>query len=351
MPRTLGILLDSGVWRGIPSGRTAHEKISFYNRAAAAHKVRVIFFPLTQLNLKANRVKAYMRRNRSFKLMYSTIPAVIHNRSMPSHPSLRRKLKLLAKRRKVYNEQTRYSKYSIHRVLDKKDRLGDYLPETKSFTQSNLLKMMDRFESLYIKPVSSSIGRGIFRISKQGKKHWMIQGEGKKSAKKTEKVFTYLKQKLKKKSYLIQEAIPLAQYKGKPFDIRVSVQRSGDGDWQVTGMIGKVARKGSHVTNVARGGKIVRCEKLFKSCGLPVQATIQEVERVSLELANYLGKKLRNLADIGFDIGIDGEGRPYFIEMNGRDLRYSFGKGKLMEKWYKTYENPIKYGKYLMKNS
>lgn len=346
MKGTMGVLLDDRVWRGIRKGRTGHERLSFYNKAAKKNNIKILYFSLPLLRLTKGKVKGYVYRNGTYKLVNKKIPKVIHNRSMSGN---QQRLAGLCRRSFVFNERTRYSKYKVHRLLTSKTQLRPHLPSTKTLTKENLKKMMKKFDSLYLKPVSSSVGKGIMRLDRINGKRWRLKG-GLKSIKDNEKKMVQIvHKKLKGRNYLISETIPLAKYKNKPFDIRVSVQKSGDGDWQITGMVGKVAAKGSHVTNVARGGKVKRCEQLFSSCGLNVEDTKKEIERVSLKFAERLGEKLSHLADIGLDVGVDSKGHVYFIEMNGRDLRYSFGQGGLKNHWYKTYENPIKYGKYLLK--
>lgn len=351
MKPVIGVLLDPGTWRGIPWKRTGHEKISYYDKAAKKLNVKLIYFPLSQVMPEYNRLRGYIWDHGKYRLVERSIPLVIHNRSMAANSMFKRKRQALTKRSFLYNERTRYSKYYIHRVLAKKASLHPHLPHTESFNKPKLDKMMRRFDSIYVKPVSSSIGRGIYRLAKTDQQLWMIQGSGKQKVKRSAKIYPYLKSKTQGKDYLLQETIPLAHYQGQPFDIRVSVQKSGNGEWQVTGMVGKVAAKGSHVTNVARGGKVRRCEELFEACGLNAEKTKREVEKVSIKIAKQLGKSLKNLADIGLDMGIDSQGKPYFIEMNGRDLRYSFRNGNLMTQWYKTYEHPIRYGKYLFKQA
>ncbi|RXT13963.1 YheC/YheD family protein [Ammoniphilus sp. CFH 90114] len=349
MKSRMGILLDHALWKGIPIRRTGHEKISFYNKAANKNNMSILYFSLPNVEISRNRVKGYLWNKGRFRLVKEKIPNVIHNRSMSANPVLFKRLQSLTRGRIIFNQHTRYSKFYIHRLLMNKKSIRKYLPHTMKFNKKHLEHMMDEYDSIYVKPVSSSIGRGIIRIVKDSPTHWKIQAAGMREKKKAAKMYSLLKKKTRAKTYLLQEAIPLAEYKGNPFDIRVSVQKSRNGQWQVTGMVGKVAARGNHVTNVARGGKVKRCEKLFEACGLDVNRTTQAIKKASLKIAEYLGKKLPNLADVGFDIGVDSEGRPYFIEVNGRDLRYSFHHGHLDQQWYKTYENPIRYGKFLLK--
>ncbi|HJV46415.1 MAG TPA: YheC/YheD family protein [Bacillota bacterium] len=345
MAPRVGILLDPRTLRGIPSNRTAHEKITYYNRAGRVNGVLPFYMSLDLIRPKQNKAEGYIFSN-GYRFVKRSIPKVIHNRSMTFTKLSREKLGFLRKKSTVFNGQTRYSKYRIHQLLDQNADIQSHLPYTVLFSKKNLEMMMGRFQHLFIKPTSGSLGIGVIKIERKDA-GWLIHSRKNRTLKSSTKVYPALRKLIGKASYIIQKAIPLAKYKGKPFDIRVSVQRGAEGYWQVTGMVGKVAAKGMHVTNVAGGGKVIRCEELFAHAGLPVETTKKAISTLGVQIALHLGHKLSHLADIGLDIGVDGSGFPYFIEVNGRDLRYSFRNAKLYDNWYKTYENPILYAKYL----
>jgi hypothetical protein len=349
LKRVIGILLDSKPFSGIQKSRTGREKIAFYNKATKKHGLVPFYMCLHLVKPEKRKVTGYLFKNGRYLLKERSLPPVIHNRAMPMSREGRQRLEALSQSSLVFNGRTRYSKWKIHRILNKKKALQPYLPYTLLFSKSSLSKMMERYSAIYVKPVSSSIGKGIIKVSRVSSRDWRIQTAGNIQTKKMKKVYPYLRKRIGARSYIIQEAIPLAEYKGRPFDIRVSVQKNGHGVWQVTGMVGKVAGKGRHVTNVAQGGRVIRCDTLFSASGIPLEPTERSIKRISLKIAKRLEKKLKNLADVGLDMGVDQKGHPYFIEMNGRDLRYSFQEGGLQKKFYKTYENPVKYAKYLYK--
>src|SRR5690606_16097536 len=72
-----------------------------------------------------------------------------------------------------------------------------------------------------------------------------------------------LRRTIRKRSYLVQQRIQLATYIERPFDLRVSVQRDGSGEWQVTGIVGKAAPARRFLTNVAQGGTVYTLEHLL----------------------------------------------------------------------------------------
>ena len=113
--------------------------------------------------------------------------------------------------------------------------------------------------------------------------------------------------------------------------------------------MGKAARRGHFLSNVAQGGSVFKVEKLLQEYPhLSSDKVIHKISQLALSMAQFLSNSLPQLADVGFDFGIDKKGHPYFIEMNGRDQRYSFKKGGESEIWKLTYEKPVAYARFLM---
>ncbi|WP_025026911.1 YheC/YheD family endospore coat-associated protein [Caldalkalibacillus mannanilyticus] len=347
MKKRIGILLDYPTYRKIPTKKSSYEKIQYYHSAAKKHDLIPLFMTPSLINPKKMTCTGYEKQRKKYSQVVRSIPKVIHNRAMPGKKG-KRILKKIEASTSIYNRYTRYTKLYIHRILNQYRSLQKHLPATETFNKSHLSQMMKKHKTLFIKPISNSVGNGIIKISRIKPEKWKMQtNKGVRYVAK-DQVYQQIKLSQKKSSYLVQEGIALATYRGNPYDLRVSVQKNGKGEWQITGIIGKVAGRGKHVTNVAKGGKVVRCERLFAHSGFDEQKIRKEVEHLALEVAKTLDKKLTNLADLGLDIGVTPDGDMFFIEMNGRDQRYSFRNGRMLEAWSKTYENPIDYGHYLL---
>jgi len=292
----------------------------------------------------------YTYNGSRYKLEKSTIPSVTHNRAITLKGSSKSKLFKLARKTMLFNGFNRYSKHRIHQMLIKNPELRKFMPHTVKYSKANLQKLTMKYTSLYIKPSSGSIGEGILKISQVKNGMWKITlRKGQSIIKSKKSTLSFVSHFIGNKGYIIQETIPLALYKARPYDLRVSVQRGIDGNWKVTGIVGKVAAKGSHVTNVAKGGRVRPCEELFRESGLPVLKVKGALRKSALQIAQYLGKKIPHLADIGLDMGVDKNGKVKFIEMNARDQRIAFKKAKLFQTFYQTYLTPLQYGKYLLK--
>jgi len=343
---TIGILVDRHVFRRIKSGKPGNEKLHLYNKAAVKHGLTPVYMCLERTDPSSGKALGFQFLNGKYVYKILPIPKVIHNRTLPASKRMRERLKQLAQKRFVFNAQNRYSKYLIHKLLQ--HRFAANLPVTTRYTRSELRRMMDRFRSLYIKPQSSSLGNGIVKITRNKNGTWIVQSPRTTFVTSKQKAETKVNDIVKHRKYVIQQTIPLAKYNGNPYDIRVTVQRGFGGNWQVTGMYCKVARKGRHVTNVARGGTAKKCDTVFRQHFQHPSRVAHSVRDVSLQITRYLGERLNRLADVGLDMGVDASGKPYFIEMNGRDQRYGFRKAKMPDTFRRTYETPILYAKYVL---
>nr|WP_243735027.1 YheC/YheD family protein [Paenibacillus turpanensis] len=311
------------------------------------------FFTLKQVSIQRRSVKAYIESDGVFQLKTVPIPAVIHNRALYfKKPSIQKASRLLSCDTILFNQKNRYSKWHIHRLLNESDAVRQYLPYTMIASIQNVGQMKQRFDALIIKPRSSSIGIGVMKLEKIGgswKLSYRPTNGAWKSVIGTKQINRILYPKLRTGRYIVQQYLPLATYKGRPFDLRVSVQRGGNGEWGITGMVCKIAGKRKFVTNVARGGSVRTLEDVLKEYPqLNPERVRKDVEEAAMLIARRLDEELPRLADLGMDIGIAADGTPLFIECNGRDQRYSFRKAGLDDAFAATYRNPMAYAKYLL---
>lgn len=355
--KLVGILLNAAMHRGVPRIKTGQESLANYEEAAAAYGVTPCFLKLADIDTDSGFSVAYIKGPLGYKNTMIPTPAVIHNRAIYSQnsPGMKR---LLHHGPIVYNACNRYGKDEIHELLEHNTELRSYLPETETGL-SGLKIMMNRYPDLILKPCRGSIGNGVMRLVRKNPRRWNL---------------FYLSQAMRRWAslpvdplalpyslracfarapYLVQERIPLAEIGGRPFDLRVTVQRGWGGDWQVTGLFAKLAAPGGFVSNIARGGKALPSAfALGQAFTGETAANIRmSVGTLSLAIARALEHNLPGLADIGLDIGVTGDGRIFFIECNGRDQRYGFHKAGLTETWKDSYRRPIGYARFLLEKS
>lgn len=352
----VGILLNQSMYRGIPAGKTQTEVLPYYEEGARLYGLKPCYIRLDDLHLHRDTVMAYVKEGQVYKRIEVPVPRVIHNRALLFSAQDKNKLTQLAEKKCIiFNRWNRYSKPYIHSLLWAEPSFHPHLARTVHGTPDNIRKMMRMHRALFIKPNSGSIGVGIMRIIRissgwrisyavreNRRRHWKHMSF-------TNSLPAHLLKKLQTRRFHIQEELPLATFRGNRFDLRVTVQKGATGEWQVAGMVGKVAPVGRFLSNVGQGGKVHRLATLLSEYpDLHVGKVKHGIEEFALRVARYLETKLPDLADIGLDIGLTKKGKPLFIECNGRDQRYAFGNVRMMEEWRATYANPMGYARYLL---
>jgi hypothetical protein len=213
--------------------------------------------------------------------------------------------------------QTKYTKYA---VLFREPSLRPALPETLPLTKANMSRLLAKYSKVVAKPSGGSGGAGVMMVSSLGNNRYSVHyGRGSFRFAGLDKAFAYVRNQVKT-SYIVQRGISLARVNGRPFDIRVMVQRSRGGPWVVTGLLAKVAGPGYFVTNILRSkGKVLPLSpaiRLSNAGHLSSAAIIGRIRSVALRAARRLATYYTSQRVFGFDMGIDSNGKVWIIEAN-----------------------------------
>lgn len=351
----IGILFNSNMLRGLLRNKTGHEAIAFYEEAGRRHGVIPCFMRVEDVNVRKMEAVAYIRDGTGYARRRIPVPSVIHNRAIYFRSGAHARVQSMVNRGTViFNQVNRYGKWKLHVLLQQDPALVPHLPVTAPARKGTVAAMMDSCGAVVLKPDNNSVGRGIMKLERSSTGWTIVYSRrtagGARKWRKANlpgcRLPRFVLAQLRRTPYLVQELLPLARYHDRPFDLRVSVQRDGSREWQITGIVGRVAPQHTFVTNVAQGGTVHRLEELV-AAALPHCSVAEVVERVSafsLHIVNRLSHSLSHMADVGLDIGLTSDGKPLFIECNGRDQRYSFREAGLCDIWEATYFNPIAYG-------
>lgn len=222
------------------------------------------------------------------------------------------------------------SKLVKTRAIWKDQSMRAYVPETKALSVQTLREMLNKYSMVYVKPVSGTCGNGVFRVElirKGSTRTYRYQLQ------RTARTFPTLElmarsllRNIGKRPYLVQRGIHLLKHQGRPFDIRVMVQRNPAKQWETTGIIARVASPGKIVTNYHNGGTPVRLEKVLAALKRPSQSANQArtLSRISLRAAAALSRTYPAMDSVGADIGLDRQLHPWILELNTRPDPYIF---------------------------
>ncbi|MDR6549288.1 YheC/YheD family protein [Paenibacillus qinlingensis] len=212
------------------------------------------------------------------------------------------------------------SKWTKYKLLRKSKKLQAALPETDWLSVSSFWRMLPKYGQLILKPTGSYGGSGVLQVKTSGNSAYEVQDGAKhRTYHDPEDLNAFIKKKANK-NYIVQQRIHLATKNGRPFDLRVMVQRHSKSPWQVTGMLAKVAGKGYIITNIRRsGGRVVTVESALRGSELkdmPTSELLAELHNVALRSAEQLGPSYRWVKTMGIDMAFDKQGNVWIIEVN-----------------------------------
>lgn len=354
----IGILLSKKKFKQIPIAKGKLKKIlSLYEEAAEKYDVTLCFFSIKNIVLDEKKVAGFIKEENGYTLKTIPIPSVIYRRIGCSEKN-KIIAALLNDGTKIFNPSSISNKYHYHQLLSKNKELSQYLPTTYIATQDTVKMMMNRFNCLLIKPNVGSFGRGIMKLEKMDE-GWCLFIKGRSSKKRwvweqicfQDDLPEVLIERLKNKTYIVQERIDLATYQGAPFDLRVAVQKNGQGKWKVSAIIAKVAMKNQFLTNAHQGGKICKLDYLLEEYPtLSLERVKESINEFCIKIAEQYSTYKADFGDLGFDIAITKDGFIYFIEGNKNPgFELTLQNDKLIhEEWKTVFYRPIKYGRYLL---
>ncbi|MBP1157284.1 hypothetical protein JOE45_003878 [Paenibacillus sp. PvR098] len=140
--------------------------------------------------------------------------------------------------------------------------------------------------------------------------------------------FHSLRRVFGKKTYLIQKGIRMLRYKGRPFDVRIMVQKNERGHWEHTGTIGRLAHPNRIVTNYHSGGTPLAL-RILLSPHLRGPQRKQLENRLSLMgmvVAKHMQSGFPRIKEIGLDVGMDRHKTPWIFEVNSQPDPFIFLK-------------------------
>ncbi|WP_246239208.1 YheC/YheD family protein [Paenibacillus anseongensis] len=214
-------------------------------------------------------------------------------------------------------------KLGKHIFMQKYSNINTVLPDTEAATKSNILNMISKYDSLYLKPDEGTGGRGIYKITKTENGFVLRGGTTSRNYETFDALYSSLQKFLYKNKYVVQQGIDLLKHDGRSFDIRVMVQKNRNGQLQTTGIIGRLAKPSKIVTNFHSGGTPLKIDTLLKSHLRGADRTnfIKKIKSLGREASIVLGESYRRKKAFGVDIAIDSNMKPWILEINtGPDM-------------------------------
>ncbi|WP_180954566.1 YheC/YheD family protein [Bacillus sp. V5-8f] len=243
-------------------------------------------------------------------------------------------------------------KYKVFQSLSKIDSLSRFLPPTnKVRIPEDIWLDLSIHSRVMLKPEFGSKGTGIYLIENKenGSLVRMTKKEGgferlfdKKAA--LHKWFRYL---IEQCPYLTQPYLELSNAQGKPWDLRILIQKDSSGMWTERVRGARLGRAHCITANLAAGAQVIPFDIMLKGFPLKLQGKIQEsIDHIIQHLPHELETRIARLFELGLDLGVDKKGDVWILDINSKPGR------KIMElldpdNMHKLYKAPSLYCTFL----
>lgn len=248
------------------------------------------------------------------------------------------------------------NKWEAIQLLSRDPWLRTLMPHTRLLGRpGDVVEMLQRHGRAYLKPVVGSMGRGILRVLRAGN-HLLGQsvppGNGAVRSRLLAEtdLADWLAHCTGGRQYLVQQGLHLEVFSGRTTDIRVLMQKDGDGRWQLTGMGARVGAPGRFTSNLHTGGQGIPVPRLLQALlpgDLPRQGAVSaEITAICLHVCYLLEASLGPLGELGIDLGLEPDGRLWYIEHNyypGRTIFRHLGQPEI---WALAHRRPLEYARW-----
>lgn len=201
-------------------------------------------------------------------------------------------------------------------ILKGNEYIRSHIPPTSYMTKASLLRMITRYGMVYIKPKNGSLGRGVIRITKNGTRYTSHAGTNVMRYSSFNSLYASIVRRTKGERYIVQKGIHSLRYRGRVYDFRVVVQQSPRGSFEITGIAARISQGGRVVSNGGGGGAVGTVDSLLTSHQRSI--AMPRIRQLSLAVMHQVKKYWPSQKEIGLDIALDYNLKPWILEFNTR---------------------------------
>ena len=247
----------------------------------------------------------------------------------------------------------------MHEWLTADPRTAKHVPDSIRYQAvDQVAEFMYRHADVYMKPVHGSLGIGILRVRRKpdGQVFYQLKKkDGSLRQVQVGSVSVFLKKmqrRLRRGPYLIQEALQLMTWQGRPFDIRLVLQKDEEGNWQRTKTFGRIAQQGEITSNLSTGGDALAVrgmlKEILKEDGA-VKRVMSQMRKIARDVPAVMEQRVNGtVGELGLDLGLDDKGQLWVIEVNAKPWKKpNIEQGAWRDLSLLAFQRPVRFAQYL----
>ena len=296
----------------------------YFAIAAQKENAEFLFFSPKGIDVINERIHGYMLINNQWKKVERRFPDVIFNHGNPGKMSKSKASIDVLRNTIPFTSHSIGPKMSVYHRLKNAETFSKYLiSSTTVYSPKEVLQSLERHKKIVFKPNDGHKGIGVTFIEKLPK-GYSVKVDHQKYFYNEAQLSKFLKQRIGTHKHLIQPCINSKTRSGVPFDLRLHVQKDGHGEWKITLIYARVARRNSFVTNLSSGGARIPIDKFLRqNYPKEIHRMKKNLERFALDLAKHMDDLQQQyfgetLDELGIDIGIDSNKHFWLYEINWR---------------------------------
>lgn len=331
-PPRVGVLLGS-ITRLWEPGPWADRYVRMMREGREAGTVPFVF-TAPDVDLMRRRVHGWTEREGAWVQSWLPLPDVVWHRALYADRAARDSVKELLRQLALYhgtvqlNKCPSFTKLDVHTALSFFPATALLSPDTRPYAGlTDLTEMLDRHPVVFVKANEGSHGSEVVRIS-AGEDSWTVQGQmdGKPATESfgsLDQLHDFLTLTTAGRLWILQQGISLPLVEGRICDLRVILQKDGQGAWQSPLVLLRWGRAGQVAANMSQGGEPFLPADFHERFGDMAEfaARAETVARAAAaQAATALEARFGLLGEVGFDIALDQSGRAWVLEANTKPV-------------------------------
>ncbi|WP_174732460.1 YheC/YheD family protein [Mesobacillus harenae] len=251
---------------------------------------------------------------------------------------------------KIFNSYF-FDKVELWEYVKSEQDLVTHFPDTTTVHDINeVITMLIKHSSIYLKPARGSLGHGIIKIILKNGEYIIKKHSGEififKSKAELEE---WLKKTLNTK-YIVQKGVNL-EFNKQIVDFRIYMQKNKSMNWKSTGYIARFSKEGEVTTNTQNLDVIKNGKETLKKVFNIKEDRVDDIEKymksTCTAICEYLDKSVGNFGDVAIDFIIDSDFKIWILEINKRYFTKTLKQLQDKSLFYEVRSKPLEYARAL----